>query len=54
MSFGLRDEDWVDPDDPEPIKCRDCDCWAECPCGCGWGWCTDNRCEFTKEDDGCE
>ncbi len=54
MSFGLRDEDWVEPDETESIKCRDCEYWAECPCGCGYGWCTDSRCEFTKEDDGCE
>lgn len=40
MSFGLRDEDWVEPD-PEPIiKCRDCEFWERCPSGCEWGWCT--------------
>lgn len=34
MSFGLRDEDWVEPD-PEPIiKCRDCEFWERCPSGC--------------------
>lgn len=48
MSFGLRDEDWVDPD-PEEIKCRDCTRWAECPCGCGWGWCKAMD-DFTKGD----
>lgn len=53
MSFGLRDEDWVEPD-PEPIiKCRDCEFWERCPSGCEWGWCTDHRCEFTREDDEC-
>lgn len=54
MSFGLRDEDWVDPDDPIPIKCRDCEYWQPCPCGCGYGWCADRACDFTEEDDGCE
>lgn len=53
MSFGLEDKDWVDPDDEPPGKCRDCEYWSPCPCSCGWGWCTDNVCDFTKEDDGC-
>ena len=45
MSFGLRDEDWVEPD-PEPIiKCRDC--------GCEWGWCSESKNDFTREDDEC-
>ena len=52
MSFGLRDEDWVDPD-PEPIvKCRDCEEFVACECGCGWGWCRSN-CEFREEIDEC-
>lgn len=53
MSFGLRDEDWVEPEDPEPIKCRDCDEWGRCPGDCGYGWCRLNG-EFTREDDGCD
>lgn len=52
MSFGLHDEDWVDPDPVEPIKCIDCNKWYECPyCG-EEGWCLEFM-EFTKWDDGC-
>lgn len=53
MSFGLRDEDWVEPDLEPIIKCRDCEFWERCPSGCEWGWCTDHRREFTREDDEC-
>ena len=35
MSFGLRDQDWVDPPEEPPVICRDCRNWTECPCGCG-------------------
>lgn len=52
MSFGLSDSSWLEPDDPEPVECRDCDFWRECPCGCGHGWCSLNS-EFTEGDDGC-
>lgn len=52
MSFGLNDESWVEPDDPVPVKCRDCEDWVECPAECGWGWCTTNG-EFTREQDEC-
>ena len=53
MSFGLNDEDWVEPEPTVTVKCRYCEYWAECPSGCGWGWCTDNG-EFTKSDEECE
>lgn len=53
MSFGYRDEDWVDPPDPVFVKCEACEWWRECDCGCGWGYCTD-RGQSTKADDGCE
>lgn len=53
MSFGLRDKDWVEPEEKPTTKCRDCEYWERCPCGCEWGWCTDCRCEFTREDDEC-
>lgn len=52
MSFGLNDEDWVNPDESEPIQCKDCDSWTECPCGCGMGWCGDDCC-FTDGDSDC-
>lgn len=52
MSFGLRDEDWVEPDEQPVSQCRDCDDWIGCACGCGWGWCRVNG-DFTREDDGC-
>ena len=52
MSFGLRDEDWVDPPEQEPIKCHDCDEWFECDCGCFYGWCKSGKC-FTHGDDEC-
>lgn len=52
MSFGVRDEDWVEPD-PEPIiKCRECPEWSECPCGCGYGICGQSG-DYTREDDEC-
>lgn len=53
MSFGLKDEDWVDPEEHRPILCRDCEYWEQCPCGCNWGWCTDFFQDFTRGDDGC-
>lgn len=53
MSFGLRDEDWIEPDPVQAVKCRECDDWDECPCGCGYGWCFANK-EFTHEDEECE
>ena len=53
MSFGLRDEDWVDPDPPRIVKCRDCEEWVVCPCGCGIGWCNADG-EFTDEEHECE
>lgn len=52
MSFGLNDEDWVDPADEEPIKCRDCRDWDPCP-RCGeCGFCS-TRDDWTNADDGC-
>lgn len=41
MSFGLRDKDWVEPQDsidPE-CPCSICVSFNTCPCGCGEGWC---------------
>lgn len=43
MSFGLRDQDWIDPPE-EPIfraHCSDCTHFDACPCGCGYGWCSE-------------
>lgn len=51
MSFGLRDEDWVDPDD-ETVECMKCEFWEPCPCDCGYGWCSEKD-EFTERDDEC-
>ena len=51
MSFGLEDEDWVDPDDEE-TRCDECGFWHPCPCGCGFGWC-DRDATFADADDGC-
>lgn len=57
MSFGLRDEDWVDPPE-EPVyegACRDCARFTECPCGCGWGFCADEPGGLIGGDEaGCE
>ena len=53
VSFGLRDEDWVDPDPSRIVKCRDCEEWVVCPCGCGMGWCNADG-EFTDEEHECE
>ena len=56
MGFGLRDEDWVDPDgDPNgpAVKCGECRDWEECPCGCGSGWCRAFG-TFTGEDEDCD
>lgn len=58
MSFGYRDEDWVDPAPTKTVivKCEDCDFWIPCPCGratCGYGWCEDSG-DFTERDDECE
>lgn len=39
MSFGLRDEDWIDPDEGEIVECRNCENWNECPENDKWGWC---------------
>lgn len=40
MSFGYRDDDWVNPD-PEPeLPCELCVSYNPCPCGCGQGFCT--------------
>ena len=52
MSFGLGDW-WIDPDDPAPLKCRDCSEWEACPCGCGWGWCRDLS-EYTEGKEECD
>lgn len=43
MSFGLKDSDWVYPDEGEkPYNgpCSDCSWFVECPCGCGFGYCS--------------
>lgn len=55
MGFGLRDEDWVEPDDePEAaVKCGGCSDWEECPCWCGHGWCRAFG-TFTREDEDCD
>lgn len=35
MSFGVRDQDWIDPPEPPTFRatCRDCNHCHECPCG---------------------
>lgn len=35
MSFGMRDQDWVDPPEPPTFRanCGDCNHFHECPCG---------------------
>lgn len=42
MSFGLRDNDWVDPDEPSNRKyyatCHFCTNCVMCPCG-DHAWC---------------
>lgn len=56
MSFGLRDEDWVDPDPEVFVRCGDCDSFVECPCGCGWGFCgrePNDEAVFMRREDGC-
>lgn len=53
MSFGIRDEDWVNPD-PEPvIICANCEHYEPCPCECGWGWCKANE-WHTHETENCQ
>lgn len=52
MSFGVRDEDWVDPEPEEERTCGECDMWIPCPCGCRWGWCSVAD-DYTDENDGC-
>lgn len=52
MSFGLRDEDWVDPEPEVWVRCSDCPEWVKCP-RCGeCGWCLADG-EFTSFDHGC-
>lgn len=56
MSFGYRDEDWVDPEPTVFVKCEDCDYWEPCPCGsvkCDYGWCHENG-EYSIANEGCE
>ena len=53
MGFGLNDRSWLEPDDGEPEKCRDCDEWEECPSRCGWGWCALLG-EFTEGGEPCD
>lgn len=50
MSFGYRDEDWIEPE--EHISCYECDNWWECPDGCGWGWCIEHN-EFMRSGEYC-
>ena len=52
MSFGVEDKDWVDPDDEEPTKCRDCSNWDPCPCCGESGFCS-VRGDWFDTDDGC-
>lgn len=51
MSFGLRDQDWVDPPEPETFKahCRDCTNCRMCPCG-DHGFCTEIG-EYVEPDE---
>lgn len=54
MSFGLRDEDWVDPDPEVFVRCRDCERYTPCPCGCEWGICdADGEATYMRRYDGC-
>lgn len=54
MSFGVRDEDWIYPDEDggEELVCHDCRDWEPCPCGCDYGWCRQGE-EHTGEYDAC-
>lgn len=48
MGFGLRDEDWIYPDEIEDYdgKCVDCEFFIPCPCGCEYGACKSEPYEF--------
>lgn len=51
MSFGYRDEDWVDPPEPQSFRvtCRDCENCNLCQCG-RHGFCTELM-EFIDPDE---
>lgn len=55
MSFGVRDEDWVDP--PEPAECIGYDCEAYRGCktreGYEYGYC-ESSCVYIEKGDECE
>ena len=51
MSFGYRDKDWIEPDEPK-ATCRVCSYWKRCPCGCEWGMCNYYY-DWTEETDRC-
>lgn len=54
MSFGYRDESWINPieDDGERICTIDCEHFHRCPCGCGEVFC-DLSYEWVLEDEVC-
>lgn len=53
MSYGIRDEDWVDPPERIPLICKKCIEWNECP-HCGeYGWCEAEE-MMARWDDQCE
>lgn len=57
MSFGYRDEDWVDPPEIPDYEgtCSGCARFTACPCGCGWGFCDAEPGElFSGDEGGCE
>ena len=39
MSFGITDNQWVEPDEFPPVTCGECYNWERCPCGCDYGLC---------------
>ena len=56
MSFGLRDADWVNPEERPCYSgtCSECREFEPCPCGCDWGLCPKYEGEFIDGTDSCE
>lgn len=55
MGFGLRDADWVEPEEEPPMRCGECPRWRRCEVEGHEevGLCEEVM-EFTEEGDGCE
>lgn len=51
MSFGLRDQDWIEPPEPETFRAAHRDCANCTPCPCDrHGWCSEVG-EFVELDE---